>query len=668
MKFSISGRVDEKAALVQTARDWGYPNGAIRSRTDLWKGRRVLDVGMGAGPHSIGFIEGGAKSYTGVDPLLGSDHVRDFRNPGDPSIPAYHAFPYSMADIMRIYPTIKLYQGLLEDVAAEVRATKSDIALMSAVTEHLERPLDVFRAIWELLEPGGTIWMSHCNYYSWTGHHRAPRGVATWDRSDPEQAKHVDWQHLEPSHPDYANPNFNRVRMADFRDAVEKYFDIVEWQVSVEGLSRLTPELRAKWSKYSLEELLGQNIYITGRRRPVPRGSDLARRVFHHPPQTYLADRTYTDEPMEPYALAHSFYFSSIGKAFSHSDNDSAADQVFLRLKPGDKVTAVKFVEALKLTVKAVERPDGGAPRVTFVEAIPSAVLADSRDQWSFKEFGPQAAARVDRRGPPEVLDATIAAAAAKYPIIPKAVAAAVWAKAAGAQGDASAPLARASVVRPMPKAHEAVAALNALLLPILRTRVDTYGEAEAGAYNFYLHRLTHQDMIGGYEVAIANRLIESGVGAAGVHEIGCGYGQLLFLLALRGIDAVGIEIDPRRYATGAIMLEAFKVAYPEAGRRCRLFQGAFPLADTVLAPGKDVVLTTNLVATADRKTQLKILAAMRRYPCAVVDVDRFMDRRTDEEGRQLTLALMREAGFKQIEPFLDLGEDGRYYRLSAAG
>jgi hypothetical protein len=128
---------------VQTARDWGYFGGAIKSRRDLWQGRRILDIGMGGGPHSISFIEGGAASYVGVDPLVGTDHVRDFRNLKDPSLPAYHAFPYSARDIMRIYPNIHLYTGLLEDVAAQIKANKVDIAMMAAVTEHLERPYDL---------------------------------------------------------------------------------------------------------------------------------------------------------------------------------------------------------------------------------------------------------------------------------------------------------------------------------------------------------------------------------------------------------------------------------------------------------------------------------------------------------------------------------------------
>ncbi len=639
---------DEKSLLVKAAHEWGYSGGAIKSRLDLWHGRRILDVGMGAGPHSIGFIEGGAASYVGVDPLVGSDHVRDFRNLKDPSLPAYHAFPYSTRDIMRVYPNIHLYSGLLEDVAAQVKANRVDIAMMAAVTEHLERPHDVIRAIWELLEPSGHLWISHCNYYSWTGHHRNPRSVATWNRTDAEQNKHIDWQHLEPAHPDYSNRNFNRVRMADLRDVVETYFEIVEWKVSVEGLPRLTSELRKKWSKYTLEELLGQNIYITGRRRDTPLKTDLSKRQFHHPKDDYLADRDHSQEPLVPYTFAHSMYFTPKGEACSHSDNDSAGLRVIERLQPGDKVTAVKFINRLSLTVREVLKVEGGAPRVAFIEPIPESVWKTSRDQWTLQGFGPD---DVKASAIPSLQAAPSAPAPAVPPVAPSMFSAAkALAQALFTGGTSNA------------KKHEDT--INALVLPVLQERITKLGETESGAYNFYAQRLARRNMIGDYEVAIARRILETGIGAGGVHEIGPGFGQLTFLLAFGGLAATGIEIDRRRHATGALMLGAIASAEPDVGNRCRMLFGAFPLPDSLLAPGQALALATNLVFTTDRATQLKILGAMKRYKACVVDIDRLFDRRTDEAGRKQTLALIKEAGFGHVEPYLDLGEAGRYFLL----
>lgn len=378
----------DRDRLIAEARGWGYFAGAIKSRRDLWANRNILDIGMGGGPHAVSFMAGGAASYVGVDPLVGTDKVRDFRNPADPTLPAYHAFPYTPADIMRLLPGVHLYSGLLEDVADEVKAHRVDIAILSAVTEHLAHPHEVIRAIWEILEPGGDIWICHCNYYSWTGHHRAPRSVKDWKRTDKEQARHVDWQHLEPTHPDYANPNFNRIRLHDLRALIEAYFEIIEWNVSVEALERLTPQLRRKWRKYSLEELLGQNIYITARRRDTPLPFDASTRELLHPSESYLADADYSGEDIAPFTLAHAVHFSSAGELCSHSDNNHAGMRVFARVQPGDVLTLQKFTSGLRLTVAEVTRRESGELRLTFAEEVPASVLDGNHDQWTILDYG----------------------------------------------------------------------------------------------------------------------------------------------------------------------------------------------------------------------------------------------------------------------------------------
>jgi hypothetical protein len=212
----------------------------------------------------------------------------------------------------------------------------------------------------------------------------------------------------------------------------------------------------------------------------------------------------------------------------------------------------------------------------------------------------------------------------------------------------------------------KSVDVLNALLLPVLAERVARLGEREAGAYNFYLQRLERRNLLGQYEIDIVRRLMEEGLATGGVHEVGPGYGQLPFLLALNGIEAAAIEIDPRRYATGAVMLEALAKADPEAGRRCRLIQGAFPVAASVLAPGSAAVLATNLVFTTDAPTKLRILHAMQKYRVAVLDVDRLFEKRNSDAEREQTMTLLAQAGYRAPEPFLDLGSAGRYFKCTA--
>jgi len=292
----------ERAALVQATRDWGYfDSDVLKRRGGVWRGRDMLEVGMGAGPHSVSYVEGGARSYVGVDPLVGDVSVRDFRSERDRSIPEYHAFPFTTADIERLYPNIRLYPGLLEEVADKVAAHRLDIAVLQAVSEHLADPPRVIETVWRVLAPGGLLLMTHCNYYSWTGHHLAPRTVEAWDRADAAQNAAADWGHLDPAHPAWSDDGLNRVRLDDMRALIDKYFEIVELRFSVDARARLTPELRRRFRRYSLAELLGRNFYFTARKRDVPLATDLASRQFYHPAETYLADRDYSGEDIAPY-------------------------------------------------------------------------------------------------------------------------------------------------------------------------------------------------------------------------------------------------------------------------------------------------------------------------------------------------------------------------------
>jgi SAM-dependent methyltransferase len=377
-----AGSDAERKALMAAVREWGYFRGSISNRKDLWAGKRILDVGMGTGLHSIGYIENGAISYVGVDPIVGEDKIFDFRSRDNASIPQYHAFPFSVADIERMYPNIHLYKGIVEDRTRDIRKHKLDFGMLTAVSEHLRNPAEAFRAVWELLQPGSYVWINHCNYYSWTGHHRPPRSVASWDKTSPEHNQNVDWKHLEPTHWGYTNPNFNRIRLEDIKVVISKYFDIVDWTVLVEALPRLTPQIRKKWKKYSLEELLGQHIYITGLRRDAPLNVTFDDRQLYHPEESYRADRDYSDEDLSAFDLVGSVFFSKRAELCSHTDNNFAGLRVFERLKPGDTITVRKFLSRHRYTVAEIVRPKGANARLRLVEPVPEEIINGNHDQW----------------------------------------------------------------------------------------------------------------------------------------------------------------------------------------------------------------------------------------------------------------------------------------------
>ena len=203
---------DERRALIDTTREWGYFF-ASPALVELFRGKRVLDVGMGAGPHA-GFcpsVESGAAAYIGVDPIAGSQQVSDLRSLKEPSVPSSHAFPFSTRDIERLYPNVRIYRAVLEDVAREVKAARPNFAIMNSVTEHLEHPDSVMHAIWEVRDPDAMLWVNHHGYHSWSGHHALPRDVGLWDPSKPAHNAMVDWKHLDPEHPCYGKTNLNRI-------------------------------------------------------------------------------------------------------------------------------------------------------------------------------------------------------------------------------------------------------------------------------------------------------------------------------------------------------------------------------------------------------------------------------------------------------------------------
>lgn len=208
----------------------------------------------------------------------------------------------------------------------------------------------------------------------------------------------------------------------------------------------------------------------------------------------------------------------------------------------------------------------------------------------------------------------------------------------------------------------QSIERLNAIVLPVLRTQIDTLGETESGAYNFYASRLRNGSIVSDYEVSLTKALMERGLAADGVHEIGAGLGQLPILLALNGIASAAIELDRRRAATATLMLEAIRAADPGAGALITLVHAAFPVDEAVLTPGQAVLVSTNLVFTTTAEARLAICRAMTRYRLVVVDVDRLFEKRLDDDGRRASFALMADAGFDAPEPFLDLRDSGRYF------
>lgn len=203
---------------------------------------------------------------------------------------------------------------------------------------------------------------------------------------------------------------------------------------------------------------------------------------------------------------------------------------------------------------------------------------------------------------------------------------------------------------------------LRELLVPVTRHRIERLGIEKSGAYSFYNVRVQAGEIFADYDVALARKLLLCGLDIREVHEIGCGLGQLMFLLGWNGFKTLGFESDRARVRAAKDLLAILKLADPELTENVEVLESEFPLQGMPQPGPYSLVLTTNLVATRSLPQQRAVLQAMLKYPFVVADIQRFFDLRSDSVAEQAALALFAEEGFRKPEMFLDLEQSGRYY------
>lgn len=203
---------------------------------------------------------------------------------------------------------------------------------------------------------------------------------------------------------------------------------------------------------------------------------------------------------------------------------------------------------------------------------------------------------------------------------------------------------------------------LRELLVPVLRHRIERLGIESTGAYNFYGTRIQSGEIFSNYDLVLAHKLRSCGLDIREIHEIGCGFGQLVFLLGWNGFQALGFEADRGRAKSARDLHAILSLIDPELTKNVDLLEGEFPPSGTPHPGPHTLVLTTNLVATRSRSQQLATLHAMRKYPFVLTDVQRFFDLKPDPADEPGVLALFAEAGLTEGEVFLDMGSSGRYY------
>ena len=203
-----------------------------------------------------------------------------------------------------------------------------------------------------------------------------------------------------------------------------------------------------------------------------------------------------------------------------------------------------------------------------------------------------------------------------------------------------------------------AAAEADAIGVPILLDRMARLGEIESGAYNFYATRLGRGSLFANYELALARRLSEAPERPALVHEIGGGWATLSLLLALVGLNATALELDRRRFETGAILRDAIVARRPDVERRFTLVHARFPSAS--LKPDNAAAIATNLVFTTKPEDRRAIIEAIAQYKSAVIDIDRFLARATSEADGNAVVAEFEAAGMRS-QTYLDMAASARF-------
>ncbi|MDQ2860503.1 MAG: hypothetical protein M3T55_07220 [Pseudomonadota bacterium] len=209
----------------------------------------------------------------------------------------------------------------------------------------------------------------------------------------------------------------------------------------------------------------------------------------------------------------------------------------------------------------------------------------------------------------------------------------------------------------------QVAAKLDAIAVPLGLERMESLGEDGSGAYGFYAVRLRRGTIFSDYEMALARALLAWPRAPRTAHEIGGGFGGLAILLAALGFETVCLEVDAKRFAAAEGILGAVKAEARELGGRCEMVNARFPTADGKPPASGAMALITNLVFTTTEQAKAQILAGLRAYPVAIIDVDRFLAHCRSPEERAARLDEFDAAGLFG-EPFLDLGASACFYRF----
>src|SRR6516165_2045518 len=174
---------------------------------------------------------------------------------------------------------------------------------------------------------------------------------------------------------------------------------------------------------------------------------------------------------------------------------------------------------------------------------------------------------------------------------------------------------------------------LAAILLPAMQERIEQDGAEGSGAHNFYVQRVARGKVFLEYEIALTEKLLSCGLDITHIHEVGCGFGQLVFLLGWNGFQTVGFEANPDRARTARRLQTILSLIDAGRTRNVTILSKAFPSRRPRLPEAGAMVVTTNLVTSATVAERRALVRGMGRYRFVVIDAQRFFDLRTEPDS-----------------------------------
>ncbi|MBV8189191.1 MAG: methyltransferase domain-containing protein, partial [Alphaproteobacteria bacterium] len=174
----------------------------------------------------------------------------------------------------------------------------------------------------------------------------------------------------------------------------------------------------------------------------------------------------------------------------------------------------------------------------------------------------------------------------------------------------------------------EAADALEPYLLKTLRNWVHEDPQRTESAGTFYLELLKGKHVLQDYERAVLDYILAKiPPGRTTILEVGVGYGILCLFLAASGYEVIACEGSRSRLEGFEFLAGSLVKRFPDIAKRVRAVHGWFPDAfdpATLAKDRRNVLITTNIVASASASRQGAILEAAASFDDIIVDTTRF--------------------------------------------